>query len=41
MEVIGFIFGFFALMSALSANAKISKLKSELSAAGVLKSDQG
>jgi hypothetical protein len=41
MEVIGFIFGFFALMSALSATAEISKLKSELSAAGVLKNDQG
>jgi hypothetical protein len=40
MEVLGFLFGFFALMSALSANAKISKLKSQLSAAGLLKSDQ-
>jgi hypothetical protein len=40
MEVIAFVFGFIALMSALSANAKIAKLKSQLSAAGVLKNDQ-
>ncbi len=41
MGVLGFIFGLIALMSAMSANAKISKLKSQLNAAGVLKSDQG
>jgi hypothetical protein len=37
MEIIGFVFGFAALLSALSANVKISKLKSKLRAAGVLK----
>jgi len=41
MEVIAFIFGCFALLSALSTNAKISRLKSQLNAAGVLKNDQG
>ena len=37
MEVIAFVFGFAALLSALSANVKVSKLKSQLRAAGVLK----
>ena len=41
MEVIGFMFGLIALLSASSANAKIAKLKSQLNAAGVLKNDQG
>jgi hypothetical protein len=40
MEVLGFIFGIIALGSAASANAKIAKLKSQLDAAGVLKSSQ-
>jgi hypothetical protein len=37
MEIIGFVFGFAALLSALSANVKISKLKNKLREAGVLK----
>jgi hypothetical protein len=36
MEVMGFILGAAALVFALSALAKISKLQNQLSAAGVL-----
>lgn len=40
MEALGFIFGLFGLVFAVRANSKIAKLKTELSAAGVLKNDQ-